>query len=341
MQDIVEIEVHAEDLSDGRLGILMLRNGAERFTAFEKGDLAREDIMRREIAKLQASGKAGGTATIFHLLPEDVSDLAMSDLGAMIRPLGAKRRAWIADLFLDWSTRELAARAAGPDVPRVAPSPIVPVPAPPTAEDRNPDPDQAPSPASSLPPDARAPAAETSREELPRQPARPDPARDGAGNPDRHSCDPDVALDPIERLRDALHKVADEMRSAQEAAQRLSSSQDNRSSTLETSLEILSKILADLSRNDARLEALESSIGNLSRDVEAARLAARPSLSGRIFKHVAAMAGSILFGLIAASIGAIIGWHYGSGIDALGIFENSLDAKPLYEWRDVPRQFDL
>jgi hypothetical protein len=320
MQDIVEIEVHAGDLPDGRLGLLMLRNGSERFIALDMSETSREEILHREISKIHTSGGSGGTATIFRVLPEDVSPLKTADIGAIIRPLGETRRAWLADLFLDWSTREIAAQASPKKVPPHAPTPIVPV------------------SASSEGVVAAPPAARRDTDPTPIHPERDADLREASfdAEPADHG-----GADPIEKLRDSLHGVAEEMRSAIEAAQRLSVAQDGRSSTLETSLEILSRTLAEFSQAGARLDDIEASVADLSRNVESFTRPSGTSLWRRIFASFGKTIVLLIYGLTAAGIGALAGWKYGAGIDPFQLFAPGSDARPLYEWRDVPRHFDL
>jgi hypothetical protein len=346
MQDIVEIEVHAGDLPDGRLGLLMLRNGSERFIALDMSEASREEILHREISNLQASGISAGAATIFRVLPEDVSSLKTSDIGAIIRPLGDRRRAWLADLFLDWSMREISTRAAAPEVVRDLPSAILNLEHPPfdatEAGDlkRKYDPEIPSSPLDHDPVIVRPEVSAPKRNGLDAD-EHPLPVPQGSGEDAIRIVGHDLGPDRIEKLCDALQKFSEDMRSAMEATQRLSTAQDIRSLKINTSLDVLSRTLSDISRDRARFEALETSIVDITLCIDSLKSPARPSLARRIVKRVAVAFGTVIYGLVAAAFGAIIGWHYGSGGDPLGLFEPGSDTRPLYEWRDAPRQFDL
>jgi hypothetical protein len=283
MQDMFEIRMHAEDLPDGRLGVLLVKGGAERFLTFDRRGETRDAVLMREIPGILSAG-GSKPGTILGVAVKDVPALVEADLDVLVRPLEEKQRLWLADLFQNWVESEARDAIGSKSERRSSASPIPPF-----------------------------------KSDLGSEADSPVDARDA---------------EPLERLRAALTEVAGEMRAACDSARSLAAG-DRRD------IAAFLDAMSGPTGPGARLDRIEAALAELALKIEAPAIPRRPSLARRIMASLIVALGSIFIAIVAASFGAMIGWHYGGGLDPLHLFEPGSKGAPEFRHRGSVIEHDV
>ncbi|MCE6959721.1 hypothetical protein LAZ40_11890 [Cereibacter sphaeroides] len=110
-------QLHVEPVAGGtELGVLIVRDGAERFQVLPGRGRSEDDILDEELPPLLARVLGPGSGQMIRANGETVLALSRLDLGYRLRPTTGTELDWMRSLFADW-IRSPGSRAMPVDMP--------------------------------------------------------------------------------------------------------------------------------------------------------------------------------------------------------------------------------